>query len=186
MISDHDRSGWFGASDVSYIVGNWTTKSFESWWRVKQGFEVNNFTNDAMLAGTFYEHRILESLGLPMVFDRQILIEPLRLRVNLDGEANETIYEVKTYRNDKKFKPPKHYIWQVWTQQYATGFRQAYIVAYGLKSEDYKNFYNPIDHSRLELIPVEYNEEWVNKELIPRLKYLADCLDNGRYPLKKY
>ena len=61
MISNHDRSGWFGASDVERIVGNWDTKTFEQWWLTKEGFRSENITTDAMLAGTYWEHRILES-----------------------------------------------------------------------------------------------------------------------------
>lgn len=186
MIKDHDRSGWFGASDVSYIVGNWTTKSFESWWRVKQGFEVNNFTNDAMLAGTFYEHRILESLGLPMVYDRQILIPELRLRVNLDGECDGVVYECKTHSADKAFKPPKKYIQQVNVQLFATGFRKAFITAYGLEDADYRNYYRDIDKDRLQLIPVEYDEEWVLTVFLPKVEYLADCLTHGLFPTKAF
>ena len=184
MITNHDRSGWFGASDVDKIVGNWKTKTFESWWRVKQGFEVNNFTTDAMMAGTYYEHRILESLNFPLTYDRQILIEPLRLRVNLDGECDDVIYECKTYRFEKGFKVPKKYTEQVNVQMYATGFRDAYIVAYGLEDEDYKNYYREIDPNRLELFRINYDEEWVNDTFLPNLKFLADCLREGRFPIK--
>lgn len=186
MIHDHDRSGYFGASDVRYIMGNWTTKTFEHWWRVKQGFEVDNFTTDAMLTGTFLEHRILESLHFPLIFDRQIIIEPLKLRVNLDGEADGVIYEVKTHKANGEFKVPKHYIQQVNVQMFATNFRDAYIVAYGLVDEDYRNFYREIDENRLEMIRIEYDEEWVNEEFLPRLEYLADCLTHGLFPTKKF
>lgn len=186
MISDHDRSGWFGASDAERIVGNWDTKTFEQWWLVKEGFRSENVTTDAMLAGTYYEHRILESLGLPMILDRQILLPALRLRVNLDGEYDETIYECKTYRFDKGFKTPKKYLQQVWVQMYATGFRKAYIVSYGLLEEDYRNYYRDIDNERLQLIPVEYNEVWIAEVFLPRLQYLADCLKNGRFPRSDY
>lgn len=186
MITDHDRSGWFGASDVQYIVGNWDTKTFESWWRVKQGFEANDFTNDAMLAGTYYEHRILESIGLPMTYDRQVLIPALRLRVNLDAESGETIYECKTYRWERGFKMPKKYLQQVWVQMYATGFREGYIVTYGLEEEDYRNYYRDIDQTRMRLIPVEYDEEWVNETFLPRLTCLAMCLTEGRFPKQDF
>lgn len=186
MISDHDRSGWFGASDVERIVGNWDTKTFEQWWLTKEGFRSENITTDAMLAGTNWEHRILESLGLPMKLDRQILIPALRLRVNLDGECNEIIYECKTYRFEKGFKVPKKYLQQVWVQMYATGFREANIVAYGLEDEDYRNYYREVDKDRLQLIPVEHDEDWVKKTFLPRLRYLADCLIMGRFPRSDY
>ena len=35
VISEQDRSGWFGASDTSYIMGNWNTKTFKNWWAKK-------------------------------------------------------------------------------------------------------------------------------------------------------
>lgn len=185
MIHDHDRSGWFGASDVSYIVGNWGTKTFESWWRTKQGFEVNNFTNDAMLAGTYKERQILESLELPMIYDRQIKLEPIRLRVNLDGEYDDTVYECKTYKLDNGFKVPKKYVQQVNVQMYATGFRKAYIVAYGLKDNDYKNFYLDIDKDRLQTFEIQYDEKWIEEEFLPKVQYLAECLIGGRFPMKE-
>ena len=183
MIHDHDRSGWFGASDVERIVGNWNTKTFENWWLVKEGFRTENFTTDAMLAGTNWERRILEFLHFPMVYDRQILIPELRLRVNLDGECGETIYECKTYKWENGFKMPKKYLQQVWVQMYATGFRDAYIVTYGLVDEDYRNYYGDLDENRLELFPVDYNEEWIEGTFLPRLRVLADCLEKGKYPV---
>ena len=63
MIADHDRSGWFGASDVSHIMGRWDTKTFSKWWLQKIGLNRDHFTNDAMAAGTNYEHAILDAIG---------------------------------------------------------------------------------------------------------------------------
>ena len=85
MISNQDRSKWFGASDTQYIVGNWNTASWRKWWLVKLGFSKNNFQNIYTLAGTHYEHKILDSLGSPLKKDKQIKIRSLRLRVNYDG-----------------------------------------------------------------------------------------------------
>ena len=96
MIKDHDRSGWFGASDTSTIMGNWNTKTFEQWWLVKLGLRVNNYTNVKMQTGSALEHRILDHLGITKR-DRQIKIRPLRLRVNLDGEDRRLVHEVKTH-----------------------------------------------------------------------------------------
>ena len=39
MIASKDRSGYFGASDVDKIVGNYNTKSFKKWWLEKIGIE---------------------------------------------------------------------------------------------------------------------------------------------------
>ena len=40
MIADQDRSGWFGASDTSYVMGNWHTKTFKDWWLKKMGLNT--------------------------------------------------------------------------------------------------------------------------------------------------
>lgn len=182
MIASKDRSGYFGASDVDKIVGNHNTKTFKKWWLEKIGIDKSNFTNLSMQAGTYYEHRILNSLGIDLELDKQIIIEDLLLRVNLDGNTKDTIYECKTYKLEKGFKVPLKYKRQVWVQMYATGIRKAYIVAYGLKEEDYKNFFNEIDKDRLELIPIEYDGKWINTVFLPKLKYLAECLKKGVMP----
>ena len=181
MISSKDRSGWFGASDVDYIVGNWTTKSFLKWWMTKLDLHHNNFENISMNAGTNKEHQLLEYLGIPC-FDKQIKLPSIKLRVNLDGNSVDTIYEVKTHSAEKPFKVPLKYKRQVWVQMYATGMRKAYIVAYGLKEEDYKNYFLPIDKDRLQEIPIEYNDDFIQNEFLPKVKYLANCLEKGCLP----
>lgn len=180
MIADKDRSGWFGASDTDFIIGNWGTKSFIKWWLQKLDLNRANFENISMNAGTHKEHQILKALNIPET-DKQILIPELRLRVNLDGNSDTTIYEVKTYNAEKVFKCPIKYKRQVWVQMYATGFKKAYIVAYGLTEADYKNYFLPIDKDRLAEIPVEYNEKFIS-EYLPKLRYLAKCLNKGCLP----
>ena len=182
MIAEKDRSGYFGASDVDKIIGNYKTATFEKWWMQKIGINRDHFDNKYTAAGTHYEHRILESLGIPMEFDWQIIIECLRLRVNLDGNDDGTVYEVKTYKLENGFKMPKKYIHQVQVQMYATGFRKAKIIVYGLKEEDYDNYFHPIDPDRRSEYDIEYDERWVNEVFLPKLKYLAECLKEGRYP----
>lgn len=184
MIASQDRSGWFGASDVSYIVGNYETKSFVNFWFEKMAFKQNNFTNEAMLAGTHYEHRILDYINCPLP-DKQIVINELRLRVNLDGNDDNTIYEVKTYKAEKGFKVPLKYKRQVWVQMFASGLMQAEIVAYGLTENDYKNYFNEIDGNRLSRYQIEYNEKFIVDEFLPCIKYLTDCLDKGILPTNK-
>lgn len=181
MIASKDRSGWFGASDVSYITGNYSTKSFEKFWLEKSAFNSNDFTNDAMLAGTHYEHKILDFIKVPEK-DKQILIPELMLRVNLDGNSDTTIYEVKTYRYDKGFKVPIGYKRQVWVQLYASGLKKGFVVAYGLTDRDYRNFFNDIDASRLSFFEIEPNNDFINNEFMPKLKYLAHCLKKGIFP----
>lgn len=185
MIASKDRSEYFGASDIEKIVGNWKTKTFEKWWMQKLGINTDHFDNRYTLAGTHFEHRILESLGIPMELDKQIIIEDLRLRVNYDGFATESIYECKTFINEKGFKVSKKYREQVQVQMFASGLRKAKIIAYGLKEEDYDNFFNPIKKDRRHEFFVEYDEKWINTVFLPRLKYLKKCLVEGRMPTEE-
>lgn len=181
MITSKDRSGYFGASDTKYITGNWKTKSFEKWWLEKLGLHQNNFTNDAMLAGTNYEHKILDALEIPgLEKDKQIIVN--RLRVNLDGNTAAKIYEVKTYNYERGFDVPKSYVEQVQAQMYGSGIKSACIVAYGLIKEDYENYFNEIDKTRLSFHEIEYNAEFIKEIYEPRLKYLEYCLINGLMP----
>ena len=85
MIHNHDRSGWFGASDTAIIMGRWDTETFRRWWLQKIGVRTDHFSTPAMQAGTAYEHRILSAIGISTM-DRQIRIRRYRLRVNYDGE----------------------------------------------------------------------------------------------------
>ena len=99
MIQNQDRSYYIGCSDTSAVVGNWNTKTFEKWWLEKLGLHKNTLKTDSMLAGTNYEHKILEALEISnLEMDKQIIIEELRLRANLDGNTNTCIYEVKTQK----------------------------------------------------------------------------------------
>lgn len=181
MIASKDRSGWFGASDTDYIIGNWQTKSFLKWWLQKLDLNRTNFENLAMNAGTHKEHQILEFLGVTET-DKQFLLPELKLRVNLDGNTADTDYEVKTYNAEKPFKCPIKYKRQVWVQMYASGLNKAFVVAYGLTEADYKNYFLPIDKDRLHPIPIEYNADFIEKEYLPKLRYLAWCLEHGRLP----
>ena len=182
MIESKDRSDYFGASDVERIVGNWKTATFEKWWLQKIGVNRDHFSNQYTAAGTHKEHQILESLGIPMEFDKQIILEDLLLRVNLDGNTEDTIYECKTYKREKGFKMPRKYIQQVQVQMFATGFRKAKIVVYGLVEKDYDNFFLPIDKERRDEVVITYDERWINEVFLPKLKYLAQCLKEGRFP----
>ena len=118
-----------------------------------------------------------------MEMDKQIIIEDLRLRVNLDGNDTDTIYECKTYIFEKGFKVSKKYKKQVQVQMFASGLRRAKIIAYGLKEEDYDNYFNPIDPDRRSEFVIEYDERWINEVFLPRLTYLTKCLIEGRFPI---
>lgn len=185
MIADQDRSGWFGASDTNTIMGNWSTKTFANWWSQKLGINTAHFTNAAMNAGTYYEGAVLDYIGAPRR-DHQILLPELLLRVNLDGDGPRQIYEVKTHKAEKPFKVTKAYWQQVQVQMYAKKIEEgcaplAQIVSYGLREEDYKNFFNEIDRARVKRHYIEYDGGFITQYLV-RLEYLAKCLREGRWP----
>lgn len=183
MIATKDRSGYIGASDVQYVIGNWKTKTFEKWWMQKLGINTDHFDNRYTLAGTYWEHRILDSLGLPDIeMDKQIIIEDLLLRVNLDGNTPFRIKEVKTYQWAKGFKCPQKYRNQTQVQMFGSEIFGADIVAYGLEEADYANFLREINPQRRQEIPVEYDRNWVETVYLPKHLILADCLKRGVFP----
>lgn len=163
------------------VVGNWNTKTFEKWWLEKLGLNTNHLTTEAIQCGNNYEHFILDALEISdLEKDKQIVIG--RLRVNLDGNTSDCIYEVKTHKTSKEFKVSKQYWRQVQVQMYASGLRNAYIVAYDLGDKEYKNFFTKIEKGRIQLIPIEYNEKFIQEEYLPKLKILTDCLERGVFP----
>jgi hypothetical protein len=66
---------------------------------------------------------------------------------------------------------------------FASGLTSGKIVAYGLVEGDYDNFFHKIDPERLSIHTVEYDERWINDVFLPKLKYLAECLKEGRFPV---
>ena len=185
MISTQDRSGWFGASDAAYVTGNWETKTFRNWWLQKLGLNNSHFTTQAMNAGTYYEHAVLDHIGAERR-DHQIIIPELLLRVNLDGDAPGRIYEVKTHGAAKDFKITKAYWQQVNVQIFAKQHEEgalpgAEIVSYGLTEADYRDFFNPIDPARVKRHPIGYDPDFVAGYL-RKLEYLGDCLKKGVFP----
>lgn len=181
MIDSHDRSGWFGASDTARIMGSWETKTFALYWMEKLGLYQNNYESPAMNAGTHWEGRILDHLGI-LKRNRQIKIPKYCLRVNLDGEDKESICEVKTCK--KPFAVSKAYWQQAQVQIFASG-KPVFIAAYQLKPEDYQNYFLPIDPARLSLHGILYDEKWVVNEYLPKLYQLALCLKKGKSPWQK-
>ena len=182
MIASQDRSFWVGASDSDRVMGKWDTNSFTEWWLKKLGINTDSFNNKFTSAGSHYEHRILDSLGIPMELDKQVIIEDLRLRVNLDGNTDTCIYECKTYKLENGFTMPQKYLRQVQVQMFASGIRKAKIIVYGLKEEEYDNYFLPIDPDRVLVFDVNYDETWINEWYLPNLRYIAECLKEGRYP----
>lgn len=185
MIQINDRSGYFGASDTSYVMGNWNTKSFQNWWLAKLGIVTNSYKSVAMNAGTYYEHAILDVIGSPRR-DYQIIIPEYSLRINYDGDGEGLIDEVKTHSIDKPFKVTKGYLMQVRVQMYGKLYEEgklpnARIWSYGLREEDYKNFFNPIDKDRLKRHPIEYDRDFIESYL-ERVAYLKGVLERGLFP----
>lgn len=181
MIQSQDRSNYIGASDTSMVVGNWKTKTFEKWWLEKLGLYKNDIKTEAMQTGTNYEHKILDTLKIEdLEKDKQIIID--RLRVNLDGNTDTCIYEVKTHNKENEFKVSKQYWRQAQVEMYASNIHKLYIVAYGLNDNDYKNFFNKIDKERIELLQVEYDENFIKDEYLPKLEILTNCLKKGVFP----
>lgn len=185
MIHDPSRAGWFGASDVSYIMGNWKTKSFRQWWMKKLGIDTSHFTTRAMNAGTYYEGVVLDYVGAPRR-DHQILLPDLLLRVNLDGDGPGRIWEVKTHGADKAYKPTKAHRQQVQVQMFAKMKTEgvipnAEIVDYGLTENDYRNFFNEIDPGRVGRHVVSYDQAFL-AEFLEKLEYLRDHLKRGMFP----
>jgi hypothetical protein len=184
LINSQDRSYYFGASDTSMIVGKWNTLTFEKWWLEKIGIYKNEIKTDAMLAGTYYEHKILDSLGIELLEkDKQFIKD--RLRVNLDGNTDDCIYEVKTHNINKEFKISKQYWRQAQVEMYGSGIHKLNIVAYGLNDKDYQNYFNEIDKERIEFYPIEYDEKFIQDEYLPKLEKLTECLKKGEYPCKQ-
>ena len=186
MIQSKDRSGWFGASDTKYIVGNWKTKTFRDWFMTKLGIVQNNVETRSMNAGTHKEGQILEYVSPFVEKDKQILIPELLLRVNLDGNIGKHIIEVKTHSADKPFKVSKAYWQQIQVQMFGYDSTEGEIVSYGLTEEDYNNYFLPIDDERLIHHPISYDERWVREEYLPKLKVLVECLKEGRMPDEAY
>lgn len=179
MIKEHDRSGWIGASDTRYVMANWNTASWDKWWLVKLGLRREHYTNIQMQTGTAYEHRILDHLRIDKR-DRQIKLRRLRLRVNLDGETRSTIKEVKTC-GAARFKVSRQYWMQCQVEMFAAK-KQCEIIAYRLEDEDYINWFREIAPERLSVHSVEYDKCWIKSEYLPRLRILARCLREGRFP----
>ena len=187
MIHDTDRRWWFGASDSQKILTpNRNTESWQSWWRVKCGLEEQAFTgNKYTQAGTRFEHPILECFDKNMNEDRQLKIEPLRLRVNYDGDLDGNIFEVKTHKADSMFEISSYIYAQVQTQMYVwkecmDDFKHLYVLSYALTEADYNNqdpTVDDIDFDRIKVHKVKYNRGHVKRFLKALEPLAADLRD---------
>ena len=178
MIHSKDRSGWIGASDTSFVMGNWQTSTWANWWSEKLGIKNNHFSTIYTKTGTWYEGKILDFLGVKKR-DRQIKVPRLCLRVNLDGETS-IIHEVKTHKSEK-FHVSLAYWQQAQVEMFAAK-KPLEIVAYQLREEDYINWFLPIDPDRITHHPITYDSAWIGEMYLPRLFRLAECLKKGVWP----
>lgn len=184
MIQDHDRSVWIGASDTSYVMGNWKTDTFSKWWLKKLGVNKDHFQSKAMRVGTIFEHKILDVMPRVTTKDAQIKIPELGLRVNYDGTGYDYICEVKTTKND--YKLSKAHWQQAQVEMFATLWETGTIpdleiAAYKVGEQEYRNYFTPINTSQLVIIPVEYDEKFI-EEYLEKLKVLHECIERGAKP----
>lgn len=193
MISNHDRSGYFGASDTDRVLAtNYTTKTFKQWWAVKLGEQEPDFHGNAYTeAGNRYEHEILKSINEKMNFDRQIIMDRYLLRVNYDGDYNGTIYEVKTHKSDREYQISTSHMRQVQVEMYAyktmaetlelPPFKKLYIVSYALYPDEYYGEAVDVDFNRIAFHEVKYDKHFIKDEYLPKLKEKARALNKGKF-----
>lgn len=178
MISDTDRVGYIGASDTHYVLMNWNTQTFRSWWEIKVGERENELDTVYTRAGRIYEPKILDYLEIEER-DRQIIVG--RLRVNLDGETRTHVIEIKTAKYGSLKIPKNIKKWAYWQQvqveMYATNKQHAFIYVYELLPSDYEEV-NEIDGNRLELFDFDYDEEWIEEEYLPRFHKLGERFES--------
>ena len=158
-------------------MSKWNTKTFQKWWLTKLEIDTSNFSNKYTMAGTNWEHRILEFIKSEFTDEQKIIG---RLRVNIDGRTGNKIQEVKTYNFEKGFEVSKNYYEQCQVEMYAFGC-SCEIVAYGLEEEDYNNYLRDIDNSRISVYEIPYDEKFIEK-YEKRLKILEKCLIEGIFP----
>ncbi len=181
MISSLDRRGYIGASDTKFVMGNWNTQTFEEWWRRKQGLDTSRFISIYTETGNAFEHKITDFLGI-MDTDQQMIKG--KLRVNFDAIQDDEVIEIKTHKIKPNWKPTKDYVQQVQVQMYISKLKTAKIIAYALEDEDYEDWNREIDSNRISFFFYDYDEDFIS-EYLPRLAYLSQCLEDGKFPRKE-
>jgi hypothetical protein len=180
MITNNDRSKWFGASDTSMLFANTNTKSFTKWWLTKLGLIKNNFNNIYMITGNALEHSVIDLISANKGISNKKGTKPvykpfLRLRVNYDGITEDSVIEVKTSKKIPA-SPPKNYWRQCQVLMYATGKKRTQLWYYKLSEENYKNYFLELDASNLYCFEIKYDEKFINDEYLPRLKQYSNAL----------
>ena len=187
MIKNQDRSKWFGASDTSMLFANPDTPTFRAWWGTKLGAVKNNYSNIYMTTGNALEHKIIDALDLFFAGIQKgrhpYYRAKYRLRVNIDGKWNKSVVEVKTTSKVIKKITPSHWR-QCQAEMFGLRYKTSRIVYYRLLEEDYENYFNVVDLGRIKIFKIDRDEEWIQTEYLPRLRYVAKCLRNRTYPYK--
>jgi len=187
MIKNQNRAFWFGASDTSTIMGNWDTQTFLDWWFVKLGYYSNNRKSWKMDCGNILEIPIIREIEKQERYKIHIGKHPyykpfLRLRCNYDGLTKNFVIEIKT--TGKMFvKVPRNYWQQCQVLMFRKRRKMAILYAYEMTDDDYLNPYFPnIDYNRIKSFVIGFDNEFIEKEYKPRLKYLASCLKKRKIP----
>lgn len=187
MIKNQNRSKWFGASDTSTIMGNWDTPTFLNWWFVKLGYYNKSFSSWKMQCGNLLEIPIIREIEKQEKIKIKIGRHPyynirLRLRVNYDGLRPDRCVEIKTC--SKMFSEvPKNYWQQTQVEMFKKKKLKCDLYAYEMTDDDYANAYFPtIDYSRIKRFEILYDKDFIEKEYLPRLRYLASCLRRRKIP----
>ena len=177
MITDKSRDYYIGASDTHFVMMNFDTKTFQRWWQVKIGADENEIESVYTIAGNIYEQRILDEIFVPYRNEQFIVGQ---LRVNLDGRTDQEVVEVKTSK--KPYTKVKTDHWQqTQVEMFATCLTKARLVAYEMEEADYE-YIRDIDLDRLKTFTIEYDEDWVLNEYMPRFNYLTFCFNDEITP----
>jgi len=183
MIQSKNRAFWMGASDMDFVMGNWTTATFKKWWLEKLGIHQNDIQTKAMMVGNAFEGKVLDTIP-GIIKNTQIIIPELRLRVNLDGNTQDHIYEVKTTKNEYKLTKSHWRQTQAemlaWKLKYGE-YPELTLLSYQGTDQEYQNYFTPIDPGRLKQHPVSPDEAFA-EECIKRLEKLTDALNRGVLP----
>lgn len=182
------RIGIFGASETALIMSNHRNKTYQTFLKQKAGLiEREELDNKYITAGNVLEHLIIDYIAfkydLSIEKDKQCFDIENNLRVNLDGNTSECVYEIKTRTNGKRFsdkKPPKNYWQQVQVQMYASGVRQGKLVVLYLYEEDYEleNMLGfEIKDENVVIYDIECDPDFI-KEYLKELKLANKRLKN--------
>ena len=76
---------------------------------------------------------------------------------------------------------PKNYWQQIQVQMFGSRKFKGYIQSYEVTQDYYDNYFLDLEEDRLKEFCVEYDNEFITKEYLPRLKYLIWCYKKKNY-----